>query len=153
MNEAQFNTDVVNSLRDAGAWAYKIPDVPVSQTYGMRFTPRKPFDIIACYSGQVFAIEGKFKRDFSGFSLKALRPSQVANLNAIEKAGGWPFVFLNIRTKNGAKPFGRANRLYILPWKWFKEKQLIGKAEFLAGKIPYIEGRKNRYEMQSFLAL
>lgn len=57
MTEKNFQENLVNGLRHHGFWAHKLPDL----ARGVN----KPFDIVACWSAQFWAIEvklAKFKR-------------------------------------------------------------------------------------------
>jgi len=88
LNEKHFNTEIVNSLKDQGAWAYKIPDMPSSLMIGGRFNPDKPCDIIASVSGRFVGIEGKMLKEMKGISLSLFRDGQVDSLNDMLKSGG-----------------------------------------------------------------
>lgn len=146
MNEAKFNSELVSSLKAAGAWAYKIPDAPVSQTYGMQFTPKKPCDIVGCFGRTFFAIEGKQIKEFKAFGPNALRPSQKENLNQIVNTGGRAFVFLNIRipVRNDYE-----NRLLVFDWYRFKDSSSIKKPDIM--KYPYIAGKLGTFDLWPFL--
>jgi len=94
MRESIFCTEITRSLRESGAFAFKIPDSPAS--YGgakMRFSAGKRFDIHAVYQGVPLAIECKQIKSFRGFGLNQLRDEQVDALNSYWEAGGQAFVF------------------------------------------------------------
>jgi penicillin-binding protein-related factor A (putative recombinase) len=136
MREAQFNTELVNSLKYWGAWAHKIPDLPASMAAGLRFTPDKPCDVVGGY-GKFFAIESKQIKKFEAFGMRFLRDSQIKELNSIIERGNRAFIFLNIRIKAVKGKVKRENRLVIFDWKEFRElKETIKKAD--VEKLPYI---------------
>lgn len=145
MNEAHFSKEVIDSLKSYDAWAYKIPDIPVSQTFGMQFTPKKPYDINGCYNGRFFAIECKMIKEFKAFGTKALRPNQKDALDDVLEAGGRAFVFLNIRINSP-----RVNRLLIFDWLLFREQINSFKKKDLEN-FDYIQGGKGKYDMWDFL--
>lgn len=143
----KFLTELGHSFRDDGYFAYKIPDMPGQF---LRFNPSKPFDMIVL--GLDLAIEGKALHQFESFGMRQIRPSQVEGLDAVEKAKGKAYIFLNIRIspsrENGIK---RENR--CLWWKWGKFKEIckdksISKNELMG--IAYISGAKNRFDLSSF---
>lgn len=113
MKEAIVTTEIIKSLHDAGLWAYKIPDAPITKEVlkVTRFTAAKPCDIVAHYAGRFVAIEVKQIRKMQSFSIKHMRPAQVLHLDSISKKGGRAFIFLNIRL-----PVPRTNHLLILDW-------------------------------------
>lgn len=119
MKENPCNTESVRSLKHYGFGAYKLSDVR-----GSRFTETKPCDIIACSpKGRYVAIEGKLIKKWEGFSARALRPNQIAHLDATcFKRGGRAFVFLYVRIapdrKNSVK---RVCKLVVFDWKKYRE--------------------------------
>jgi len=147
VRETQFNSEVIKSLRAEGAWCYKIPDSPTSWTMRQtRFTPAKPCDIVGCYLGEFFAIEGKQMKKFQAFGLRQLRDGQIKSLNEIEAAGGKAFVFLNVRIK---RPL--TNNLYVFFWPEYKliwENGPLKKRD-LEGLIP-IKGGKGVFPLADF---
>ena len=75
MKESTFNNEILNSLRQGGAWAYKIPDSPTSWTMAAtRFTPEKPCDIVGMYQKIGFIVEGKQIKKFEAFGMNKMRP-------------------------------------------------------------------------------
>lgn len=149
MNEKLFNTEVVNSLKHEGAWAYKIPDMPSSLMAGGRFNPDKPCDVVGCAEGRFIGIESKQFKEIKGFSLRYLRYNQVDSLNQMHEAGGRAYVFLNIRV---ASP--RENRLIIFSWgKWrdVLETKIVPKK--LIMELPHIKGKKKKFDLEDFCNL
>lgn len=145
MRESFFNTEVVKSLNDAGAWAYKISDV-----LGSRFTADKPFDIFGCYNGIAFAIESKQIKEWKAFGSRYLRDSQVEHLQKVEDAGGRSYVFLNVRIKaNKAEKIKQQNLLLIFKFSDLKSGVVFKKDKMKM--MPYIVGHKKRFDLTSFL--
>jgi penicillin-binding protein-related factor A (putative recombinase) len=147
MRESAFNTEVVNSLRDAKAWAYKIADMPHFAGAKFRFDKPKPCDVVACFDGRFIGIESKQLKGFEAFGLRHLRPHQVEALDAMTEAGGDTWVFLNIRAK-------RLNKLIAFWWpmwrlRWEAEGS-TKKAEL--EELPGIDGHKGRFEVRGILA-
>lgn len=151
MNERIFTTEVMQSLRDQGAWAYKIPDAPITKEILKitRFTAPKPCDIVASLNGKFIAIECKLSKKAEAFNVNMLRRSQVEHLTNIVKSGGRAFIFLNIRVApDKSKNIHRMNRLVILDWaNWGSriQKSSIKKDELLS--LDYIEGRKGSFDL------
>ena len=165
MKESTFNSELVNSLKRHGAWAYKIPDSPVSRmTFRTQFTPEKPCDIVAIYRGTGIAIESKQIKKFEAFNaMTALRPNQIKALDAVGKAGGRPFVFLNIRIKAVKGSVKQENRVIIFDWiEWrevfesgsIKKKPLMDLV-FIQGKMmrkdPQYKDSEMQYDLTEFL--
>lgn len=154
MRESIVTTEIVNSLKDGKAWAYKIPDTPVSMLRALRFSPEKPCDIIGCYRSTMFGIEVKQIKDFKAFGIKMLRKSQIESLEAIDASGGRAFVFLNIRipASNGKK---RVNRLVIFDWMHMRQ-MVEGRINFKKSEIEsceYISGYHGRFDLTPFFEL
>lgn len=147
MKESKFITEVVNSLKSQGLWAYKVPDMPASWMggTGLRFVPEKPCDIIAMRGKIGLLIECKQIKKFEAFGMRHMRESQIKNLNEVTDKGGLGFVFLNIRI---ASP--RENRLIIFEWQEFRYR-----TESIKGKeikeFPFIQGFKDEFDLFSFV--
>ena len=113
----------------------------------MRFDLEKPFDAFLCYKGVPIAIEAKTLKSYAAFGSQ-IRPSQIKGLDSFVAAGGFGFIFLNIRS---AKP--RINRLIVFDWaKWgrrFSDGWTMKKAELLGE--PFITGTKGRFDLASWL--
>jgi len=152
MKEANFNTEIVNSIKDAGHWAYKIPDMP--RVPGLlRFIPDKPCDIIASVGGRTVAIESKQFKKWQALGMRHLEDSQIKNLDEIVKDGGKGFIFLNIRIK-GDKELGikRENKCLIFEWNEFKLLNIVGSIKKLdLLHWAYIEGKLKRFDLSEFL--
>lgn len=150
MRESQFLTELIHSLKAHGAWAFKIADTPASMVMGLRYVPTKPCDIIGCYKGKFFAIEGKQMKAFKAFGVNAMRLSQIENLTEINNAQGKSFVFLNIRIKGVKGEKKQANRLVVFDWEGFKAREeSIKKKELLM--CDYIKGKGGLYDLEDFL--
>lgn len=94
MKEKNFVTIINNSIKAAGGFSYKIPDSPfIPEDVRMRFTGKKPFDIIASIDFGIWFIEAKFSRGICGFSEKILRPHQKDNLLLIDSTRPPEFVY------------------------------------------------------------
>lgn len=160
MKEAIFNTEVVNSLKKAGAWAWKIPDMPHFAGSMTRFDVAKPCDIISNFGGRLIAIEGKMSKKFETFGLKRLRPSQIFHLDRIVKTGGRAFVFLNVRIAGKKGPVVRGrwtgsnyeNRLIVLDWEaWRTPLEILPLSAKEVANLPYIRGGKGLFDLSGFL--
>lgn len=137
MREATFNSEVVNSIKHWGGWAHKIADLPASLTFGLRYVPEKPCDILACYHNRFFAVEGKQLKKFEAFGLRHMEHAQIKELTDIVKRGNKAFVFLNIRIKAVKGKTKHENRLIILPWEKIRDlKETIKQKEIMA--LPYV---------------
>lgn len=150
MRESKFLAELVHSLKSDGAWCYKIPDTPTSMVLGLRYTPEKPSDIIGCYNGKFFAIEGKQIKQYKAFGMNAMRPSQISNLNDIIAKGGRGFVFLNIRIKGVKGETKQENKLVIFDWKDFSKLQESIKKRDVEN-LPCIFGSKGQFDLSVFL--
>lgn len=137
MRESQFNTEMVQSLRYWGAFAYKLADLPASLTRALRFTPDKPCDIIAGFAGKMVGIESKQMKKYEAFGLRHIRDSQVEHMNAMIAAGCRAFVILNIRIRAVKGETKHENRTVIFDWKEFREQKESIKAKDLKS-LPYI---------------
>lgn len=131
MVEADFCRDIRKRLGLAGAWAYKIPDMP-------RFSGQKdlrpivrPFDIAACWEGRLVAIEVKRLLGYQAFGLRHMRNSQEEHLTEVAASGARAFVFLVVWEPRTIK------RLLIFPWETFPRNDTIKKRELEAW--PYVE--------------
>jgi len=152
MREKVFNTEIKNSLKALGFYAYKIPDMPTSyfgDVKQMRFNVAKPCDIFAAIYDKFVAIEGKMLREYKAFGIKYMRDIQIKNLDELEKTYDIPtFLFLNIRqTKPGQK---RLNRLLIFSWSEFRSREVWLKDDLL--KRIFWEGKKGIFDLDYFLA-
>jgi penicillin-binding protein-related factor A (putative recombinase) len=146
MRESNFTTDVMRSLRRIGAWAYKIPDAPSSKITGLRFTAAKPCDIVACVDGKFVAIETKFKKKFSAFSVRDMRESQLVNLTNILRDNGNAYVFL------GIKEPCHSTKLFIFEWAHIGELFAVGlsmSAKDLKG-LPYLEMESGVFDLSEW---
>jgi hypothetical protein len=151
-----FISEVMKSLRTAGCWAFKIPDMPqsfIQNVEGMRFNPPKPCDIVSCYRGSMVAIECKLMKKISAFGMKQIRPSQVENLEKVSNAGGAALIFLNVRVSaNKTLGIKRMNRLIPFVWNDFKK---ITENGIIRGKdlpsLQYIEGYKGEFKLGEYL--
>lgn len=148
MNERIFTLEVVKSLNEQGAWAYKIPDV-FGMSEDSRFIPPKPFDIIGIYEGKSFAIECKQFKQYQAFGLRCMQENQIDHLTEFILKGGNSFVFLNIRITT---PGRRKNELLIFRWEDLQSVWRAGsikKAEL--EEMSPIAGFKSRFNLEDFL--
>jgi hypothetical protein len=141
MKEATFTTEVIRSIRHNQAWAYKIPDAPITKEILKitRFTNAKPADIVCCHSGLFVAIETKQFKKWKALSKNDFRPEQLKGLQEIVDNGGRAFVFLNIRIKSPHE-----NRLLIFDWATWGERLTHGPSVFA-------KELKDRVYYESFL--
>jgi len=160
MRESVFNTEVKNSIKEYGGWAYKIPDSPVSRTMGATtFTPEKPCDIIFAYRSTFNkkakpiwgGIEGKQMKKFESFGIMDIRASQIRNLTEMDKLGAKCFIFLNVRI---AKLRGNKHENRLIIFKWPDITKVlrygcIGKDDI--ERAPHIKGKNGLFDLRDFL--
>lgn len=146
MTEKSFYPIIINSFENAGGWAYKIPDFPISYIKNnekIRFLKKKPLDIVAVISGVSYYIEAKFSRGVTGFSPSKMADHQMEALQKIRDNQSFdnssirPMVFYCCYIPREMK------RIYALPLEWF-EGGLISKKELL--RLPYIAIKKNLFD-------
>lgn len=151
MKEAIFNTELKNSLIEAGATAHKIPDMPTGRGVGMRFNPEKPCDLFFIYKRIGGLIEGKQIKKFEAFGLRNLRPNQIRALDDNAKKGNPGFVFLNIRV-SASEGVKAENRLIIFEWKkWRKNWEIESIPATVLKDFPFIQGKHGRFNLTEFL--
>lgn len=122
MKEAEFNSEVVRSLKHLGYFAYKISDV-----MGSRFTPEKPCDILACdLKGRFIAIESKQIKSWKSLTGKMLRDNQIVTLDKSVKITGRAYVLLNIRIHD-VKNKRRENWCVVFDWSIHRESIMNNK--------------------------
>lgn len=148
MDEKKANTEITNSLKAEGGWAYKIPDMPSSLMMMGSFNPEKPCDIIGCFSGKFLAIETKLIKTKKAISISLFQDSQIKHLDQIVESGnGAAYAFIVWR-----QPQPRVNKLFILNWaKWgrkLEEKSIPGK---ILDQLPYVQGAKKLYDLKEFV--
>jgi len=146
--ERSFLTELGHSFTQAGAFWFKIPDLPHFKGSQFRFDAEKPFDAFASYMGLAIAIEGKSLRDYEAFGVSQLRQCQVDGLDRfVDEGNGLGFVMINVRQK------AVFNRLIILDWSEHRSRLTkhgsIKKAELTA--MPFIDGFKGRYDLTPWL--
>ena len=154
IKESFFNTEIVNSIKYHGGWAYKVPDMPVSMLVGLRYTPEKPCDILASHRGFSFAIEGKMLKGYQAFHPNVMRPSQVREFNDMSERDMLAFVFLNIRRSGDSKKsIKHANNLIIFEWTHLRDhweaNGSIKKNEL--EELSFLRGSKSRFDLRKFL--
>ena len=153
MKESVFQREVVNSFKEYGGWAYKIPDMPIGKQHKgksahFRFNVVKPFDILAMYNLRSIAIECKQMKLFGSFKLSHIRDSQIKALTEIEESGaGLSYIFLNIRI---AKPY--ENRLIIMPW-WVVQLALDDGniSREAIESCPFVHGKMGLFDISGWL--
>lgn len=151
--ERSFLTQLGHSFREAGAFFYKIQDLPHFAGSQFRFDAEKPFDAFAAYQGFAMAIEGKSLRDYEAFGVSQLRQCQVDGLNLFQDNGA-SFVMINVKVKKTTiDGTAKMNRLLILDWREHGERLVkhssIKKAELAA--MPYIECVGERFDLRPWL--
>lgn len=161
MKEADFITEIVNSLKDAGcAFTYKPPDSPVSRfTHdgsGSRFTLPKPCDVITCDNNGLILIECKQQKKPGAFGIGVMQPSQIDSLTNAVKMGQRAFVFLNRRFKNP-----HVNECWVFEWstlvKYWNKHGSIKKKDFeRRDGVPFenvFEGHKGIFDVSILLTI
>lgn len=149
MREAKFTTEIISTLKKAGHYAYKIGDAPITRDVlaVTRFTPGKPFDIVAGIRGRLVGIETKQIRKWRAFALRDMRPAQIKGLDELVDTGQRAFVFLNVRITNE-----RANRIII--WDWFELRERLAGGSIKAKELrkePFGVGRKGAFDLSAFV--
>lgn len=146
--ERGFTTELGHSFREAGAFFYKIADLPHFTGMKTRFDIAKPFDAIAIFNGKAVAIEAKSLRKYQAFGIRHLRDCQVKALDeVVDEGGGIAIVCVNIRQKTP-----HINRLIIFDWQTWRVRLKAGsikKKEML--RLPYITGWKGRFILTTWL--
>lgn len=99
MREADFSKIIVNSFNQFPDrfFASKIPDSV--KALGLRFIPKKPFDIFVLGSERSFAIECKQTKNNGAFHIGLMEASQLKALRQCEQAGVPAFVFFHVHMK------------------------------------------------------
>jgi len=88
--ESEFCTEIVHSLHNLGAWAYKIPD-PQQTPGGYIRASARPFDIVATHHSIAIAIECKFQKNWGAFG-KQFPEHQMLALEQHKDAGGLSYI-------------------------------------------------------------
>ena len=142
MKESDFVRIINNSIKAAGGFSYKIPDTPFIPNNPMRFTGKKPFDIIAFLWFDVWVIEVKFSRGINGFSGKILRPHQEESLTQIDK------IALPGKTHSvviyGCYSPRKIKRIYIFDI-WYVVRNRITKL-MLIKELPFMKIKKGLFD-------
>lgn len=99
MKEADFSKIIVNSFNrfPDQFFASKIPDSVKAP--GLRFIPKKPFDIFVLGSERSFAIECKQTKNNGAFHIGLMEASQLKALRQCEHAGVPAFVFFHVHMR------------------------------------------------------
>ena len=142
MKETEITRMIRASLERAGAWAYKIPDHAFVPGRRRANIPR-PFDLVACYRGELLAIEVKLLRGYQAFGMRHLRESQIEHLERVVQAGGRAYVFCVVWEPRQYK------RLLIWPWDEFPREASIRKRELQ--ELPYLDHARCGWPMTAWL--
>lgn len=143
MKEKDFVTIINNSIYAFGGFSHKISDSPfIPGNEKMRFTKKKPFDIIACLDGDAFYIEVKYKRGICGFSDTILSSHQKENLilindNRCKNDNIYPVLFYICYIPRKIK------RLYIFHIEYLIENK-ISKVQ-LENNFPFLTIKPTEY--------
>lgn len=128
--EAPYTTKMTKGLREAGHFVYKLPD-PQGSGFGSdvknKFTAKRPFDVVACINGKLFAIECKYMDKAQSFRPIRLAPHQHDNLRAVLKAKGKSLVVLFLK---------HLGRVRLIPFKYSEFNRSFGAKELL--ERPYV---------------
>ena len=126
--ETKFTKCFTDSLNARGHYAYKIPDTPPSS--GLRFTTKKPYDVVASIGGRFVAIEVKLITKYKAFGMRDLRPNQIEGLEAALNSKGAAFVLLNVRIAGDAlEGVKRVNEAILFNYIDLKAKGSYGHKE------------------------
>ena len=140
MKESDFVRIINNSIKAAGGFSYKIPDTPFIPNNPMRFTGKKPFDIISVFNDTVWIIEAKYSRGIKGFNEKILKPHQKEALELINNN--------RLRRLYSVMIYGcylprEIKRIYIFHITLFQAGFRKTKKELL--QLPYLQIKKNLF--------
>lgn len=141
MKESDFVRIINNSIKAAGGFSYKIPDTPFIPNNPMRFTGKKPLDVISVINNKIYFIEAKFNRGINGFSEKILKPHQQENLLKIwtNKPGGYSYSLIAYCCYIPRQ----IKRIYLVSI-WYLLNQKISK-KMLISQLPFIEVKRTTY--------
>ena len=151
MKESIFQTEVKYSIIEQGGWCEKFPDMPKFPGQS-RFIPTKPFDLIGIWDSIPFAIECKMSTTYKAFAQTEMRNKQSESLDKFQEAGGYSFIFLNVRSNRKIKPY--RNNLIILPWTSLKEMWKLGsikKPNLM--EMDVVKGKLKRFNMDTLYHL
>lgn len=145
MREQNVCTEIVNSIKACGAWAYKIDDPRV---FGPNIFHRKrPFDIFALHGPVGLAIEVKLLKSYAKISRRLMQDHQIENFDTITAQGGNAFLMVNVRISDA-----KINRLYTFNWsRWGKIIKQTGIAKDILLTLPYCQGAKGLFNLSSLL--
>ena len=150
MRESDFNTEIVNSIKALGGWAYKIPDIVPGG--GSRFTPDKPCDILGGYKGKFIGIESKQMKKFEALGIRHVRYNQEKSLDEMVAKGNRAFLFINVRIRAVKGKVKRENRLIPLDWKeWGPVLKLGSLKASEIEKLYYITGTDGKFHLREVL--
>jgi hypothetical protein len=145
MREANVCTEIVNSLKACGAWAYKIDD-PRGFAPGIFHRPR-PFDILFFAGTKGGAIEVKMIKEWRSLKASMFQDHQIQNLDTIKAIGGNAYCLLNVRIKT---PY--TNRLIILKWKeWGEIIKTTGIDKKTLESLSYCQGTKGLFNLYTLI--
>jgi len=146
MKESEVCTKIVNTINDAGHWAFKIPDSIA--TPGTQYTREKAFDITARIGYHPVAIEVKIRENLPK-DIKTvynmLTKGEKKHLPKFYDDGkGFAFVFLCV-FKNNRKASLRVHDLYLIPWRYL----VLGEYPETMDCVKCV---KKRYQLDDFLS-
>jgi hypothetical protein len=115
--EQEITTAIQCAIRaeDHRTWVYKIPDSPTAE----RFMIPKPCDLVGSIGRYFFGAEVKAKPGRDAIGMRDMRPSQIKNLNLMERGGNFAVVLVYYRLL-GASQGDTEHRLYCFEWPRFK---------------------------------
>ena len=143
MKESDFVRIINNSIKAVGGFSYKIPDTPFIPNNPMRFTGKKPFDIISFYRFWTWVIEVKYSRGICGFSERILRPHQKENLLKIWRI--MPFCSkVHTVIIYGCYLPREIKRIYIFNINYVVNNRISKK--MLLNDLPYLKIKKNLFD-------
>jgi len=119
MKETQICTEIIHSLTEQGAWAWKIPDASPMLRAQQRYIPARAFDIIAVYEGMPLAIEVKIITTGGGLSSDRFTQFEVDSLLAAADAHCHAFVAIAYAYKPGKKALAKGAK------KWIRELWMV----------------------------
>jgi len=144
MKEAEVCTRIVNTINDAGHWAYKIPDSPAIMG---KYSREKAVDIVAGINGGFVAIEVKINpslpKKLTSF-INLFRDSQIKHLDKITSTfSGRAYTMLCV-FKNNRKASLRRHDLYVIHWGVLKAYG------WQPEKLQPVKYSKGRYDLKEF---
>lgn len=115
----QFETDMLATFRNAGAWAEKIPDKLVNRGPNLpMMSVEGPPDIIALHHGNSYLVECKARSMVHSRAIEfdRLKPHQLESLLQFAVNGGRAYIAVLWYARSNASPETRALMIPVQVW-------------------------------------